>query len=130
MISGAFSLLFSGIESWLPSKDENNPYFCGRKRSDLYSLTGFLLIVTIALVLSFKNSSNLASAYGIVTTTMLMTTILLFITMVKLWKWNIFVAVVVDLFFLIIVFSFWGANMLKIFQGGWVPLAIGAFIYL
>lgn len=132
VISGAFSLTFQALNlGYLPRMKITHTSEEEKGQIYIPQLNWLLLIATIALVLSFKNSSNLASAYGIaVTTTMLMTTILLFITMVKLWKWNIFVAVVVDLFFLIIVFSFWGANMLKIFQGGWVPLAIGAFIYL
>lgn len=132
VISGAYSLTFQALQlGYLPrmrilhtSEDERGQIY-------IPQLNWILLIVIIALVLGFKSSSNLASAYGIaVTTTMLITTILLFFTMVKIWKWKILTSALIVLFFLVIVLSFWGANMLKIFQGGWVPLLIGAGIYL
>jgi KUP system potassium uptake protein len=90
-----------------------------------------LFLATVALVLLFKTSSNLAAAYGVaVTTTMVITTILAFVAMRKLWKWGIVAAIIVTLFFLIIDVSFWGANLLKVAQGGWVPLVMGGAIYL
>src|SRR5207248_7611997 len=48
----------------------------------------------------------------------------------KLWKWSLPLAIFLSLFFIAIDLSFWGANLLKILQGGWVPLAIGAVIYI
>ncbi|HAY33098.1 MAG TPA: potassium transporter Kup [Ignavibacteria bacterium] len=132
VISGAFSLTFQALQlGYLPrmrilhtSEDERGQIY-------IPQLNFMLFLATIALVLSFKSSSNLASAYGIaVTTTMLITTMLLFITTIKLWKWNKLVSVIVILFFITIDLSFWGANMLKLIHGGWVPLAIGLAIYL
>jgi len=131
VISGAFSLTFQALQlGYLPrmrilhtSEDERGQIY-------IPQINLLLFFSTIALVLSFKTSSNLASAYGIaVTTTMLITTILLFITTVKLWKWNKYVSIIVILFFITIDLSFWGANMLKLLHGGWVPLAIGLGIY-
>lgn len=132
VISGAFSLTFQALQlGYLPrmkiihtSEDERGQIY-------IPQLNTMLFFATIALVISFKSSSNLASAYGIaVTTTMLMTTILLLITTIKLWHWNKVFAVFLIFFFIILDLAFWGANMLKIFQGGWVPLAIGLLIYI
>jgi KUP system potassium uptake protein len=88
-------------------------------------------LATIALVLSFKTSSNLAAAYGIaVTTTMVITTVLAYFVMTRLWKWSQVTAISVTSFFFIIDVSFFGANLLKFFHGGWVPIAMGAVIYI
>lgn len=131
IISGAFSLTFQALQlGYLPrlrilhtSEEERGQIYIPR-------LNWALFVATISLVLTFKSSSNLAAAYGIaVTTTMVITTILLYVAMVKLWKWSKVLAAIVTGCLLIIDMSFWGANLLKIFQGGWVPLAIGAFIY-
>lgn len=132
VISGAYSLTFQALQlGYLPrmrilhtSEDERGQIY-------IPQLNWLLLIAVIGLILGFKSSSNLASAYGIaVTTTMLITTFLLFVTMVKIWKWKILTSALIVLFFLTIVSSFWGANMLKIFHGGWVPLVIGGVIYI
>lgn len=132
VISGAFSLTFQALQlGYLPRM--RILHTSEEERGQIYipQLNWLMFVATIALVLGFKSSSNLAAAYGIaVTTTMVITTLLLFVAMIKLWKWSMSVAVIVTLFFLIIDVSFWGANLLKIFQGGWVPLAMGAAIYL
>ena len=131
LISGAFSITFQALQlGFLPrmrilhtSEDERGQIY-------IPQINWLLLICTIALVLGFKSSSNLAAAYGIaVTSTMVITTILLSVAMVKLWKWSKLVVFFVISFFLIIDLSFWGANLLKVFQGGWVPLTMGAVIY-
>ncbi|MDH4038660.1 MAG: potassium transporter Kup [Candidatus Krumholzibacteria bacterium] len=90
-----------------------------------------LLIATIALVFGFKTSSNLASAYGLaVSTDMVITTILLFIAMHQVWKWNVFAALGVCLVFLVVDIAFFSANVIKIWDGGWFPLAIGVGILI
>lgn len=132
VISGAFSLTFQALQlGFLPRM--RILHTSEEERGQIYipQLNWVLFIATIALVLGFQSSSNLAAAYGIaVTTTMVITTILLYIAMVHLWKWKKIAAVLVAAFFLIIDLSFWGANLLKIMQGGWVPLALGAIIYI
>lgn len=131
VISGAFSLTFQALQlGYLPRL--RILHTSEEERGQIYipQLNWILFVATIALVLGFRSSSNLAAAYGIaVTTTMVITTILLFVAMRKLWKWKLPVAIMVTFFFLIIDLSFWGANLLKIFQGGWVPLIMGAIIY-
>lgn len=132
VISGAYSLTFQALQlGYLPRM--RILHTSEEERGQIYipQLNWILCIATIALVLGFRSSSNLAAAYGIaVTTTMVITTLLLYVAMKRLWKWNTILALIVISFFLIIDLSFWGANLLKIMQGGWVPLALGAVIYL
>ena len=85
----------------------------------------------IWLVISFKTSSALASAYGIaVTGTMMITTFLAYEVARKIWGWNRLKAASLFGFFLIVDFSFFVTNVVKVADGGWVPLAIGGAIYL
>ncbi|HKK02173.1 MAG TPA: potassium transporter Kup [Desulfuromonadales bacterium] len=89
-----------------------------------------LMIVTIALVLGFRTSSNLAAAYGVaVTTTMVITTILAFFVTRELWRWPLLLSLLVCGGFLIIDLGFFCANMLKIVDGGWFPLTAGAAVF-
>jgi KUP system potassium uptake protein len=90
----------------------------------------FLLVAVIALVLGFKSSDNLGTAYGIaVTGTMTLTTVLAFIYMVGVKKWNPVLAALLFGFFLIVDLAFFGANLLKIEEGGWFPLLIASLVY-
>ena len=90
-----------------------------------------LLVATIALVFGFRTSSNLAAAYGLaVSTDMVITTILLFIAMRQLWKWNILAALLVCTAFLVVDVAFFSANIIKIADGGWFPLAVGLGILI
>ncbi|TMJ26975.1 MAG: potassium transporter Kup [Alphaproteobacteria bacterium] len=84
----------------------------------------------VALVLSFKSSTNLAAAYGIaVTGTMLVTTLLVFVLAVRTWKWSWPLAVVVLGSFMAVDGTLFAANMVKFVQGGWVPLALALLIF-
>jgi KUP system potassium uptake protein len=132
VISGAFSLTFQALQlGFLPRMRIRHTSEEERGQIYIPQLNWLLFVATVALVLGFRSSTNLAAAYGIaVTTTMVITTMLAFVAEVKLWKWGLAVAVPVTIFFLFIDLSFWGANLLKILQGGWVPLALGALVYL
>src|SRR6185369_12185248 len=78
-----------------------------------------------------RSSTNLAAAYGIaVTMTMLITTLLAFVVAWRRWKWPLWVAVSVTVLFLIVDLAFFGANIVKIHQGGWFPIVVGAAVYL
>src|SRR4029079_13682422 len=71
----------------------------------------------------------LASAYGIaVTGTMVVTTLMALIVVRKVWRWPLWLTLLVVMPFLLIDVSFLGANMLKIVEGGWMPLALGAVV--
>jgi KUP system potassium uptake protein len=89
-----------------------------------------LMVACIGLVLGFKSSSNLASAYGLaVTGTMAITTILFFVVTRELWRWSLAKSLVVATPLLMIDLSFLGANLLKFLDGGWFPLLIGTGVF-
>ena len=90
-----------------------------------------LFVGVVWLVITFKTSSSLAAAYGVaVTGTMIITTILAYEVSREKWKWSLPKSIFIFGGFLIMDTAFFGANVLKISHGGWVPLAIGAVIYL
>lgn len=131
LITGVFSLTMQAVQlQYIPrvtidhtSREEFGQIY-------VRTVNTILMIACIALVLTFKTSSNLAAAYGIaVTTTMVITTILFYFVAIYGWKWNKFLTLLLCGFFLVIEGSFWGANLLKILHGGWFPMLIGALIY-
>ncbi|HVG06611.1 MAG TPA: potassium transporter Kup [Thermoanaerobaculia bacterium] len=86
-----------------------------------------LMIATIALVVGFRTSSNLAAAYGVaVTTTMIITTLLAFVVARRVWGWKLWAAAGVTAVFLTVDVAFFGANIVKVAQGGWFPLVVAA----
>jgi KUP system potassium uptake protein len=89
-----------------------------------------LMLATILLVLGFKSSSNLAAAYGVaVTSTMIITTILAYFVARHMWHWRLPVAILVTSGFLAVDLAFFGANFIKVAQGGWFPLLVGIFVF-
>jgi KUP system potassium uptake protein len=127
LITGAFSLTMQAIQlSYLPRLTVEHT--SSEERGQIYipEINWLLMFACITLVLAFQSSSNLAAAYGVaVTTTMLITTILLFVVERELWKWPLLIALLFTAFFLTIDLAFWAANLVKIPAGGWFPLAIG-----
>ncbi len=88
------------------------------------------LIVVVLAVAGFGSSSNLASAYGIaVTATMLVTTVLTFFVIHHRWHYKLALSLAATGFFVVIDFTFFSANVLKIFHGGWFPLLLGAILF-
>lgn len=84
-----------------------------------------MLIGVLALVLFFKTSSSLAAAYGVaVTGTMVVDTSLAFVVVWQLWKWPLWVALAFVAVFLTVDLSFLAANLVKVVEGGWVPLIL------
>jgi KUP system potassium uptake protein len=91
----------------------------------------FLLVGVLLLVVMFRSSSALASAYGIaVTGTMVVTAIMAFVVIWKVWHWSPYAAAALIAPFLLIDLTFLGANLLKVFEGGWVPLALGGVVMI
>ncbi len=131
LISGAFSITQQALQlGYLPRVRIIHTSHEERGQIYIPQLNWLLFVGSIMLVLTFKSSSNLAATYGIaVTLTMVITSILAFVAMTKLWKWSVPVSVIVSLFFLLIDLAFLGANLLKVSNGGWVPLLIGMVIY-
>jgi KUP system potassium uptake protein len=91
----------------------------------------FLMISVMALVLGFKSSDNLGAAYGIaVTGTMALTTVLALTYTIGVLGWSPPLASILFGFFLTVDLAFFGANLLKIEQGGWFPLLVAALVYV
>jgi KUP system potassium uptake protein len=87
------------------------------------------MIATIGLVLGFRSSGNLASAYGVaISTDMVITTVLAFFVAMR-WRWNPVWTGLLAGTFLIVDLAFFGANLTKIAQGGWYPLLLGALVF-
>ncbi|MCO5065437.1 MAG: potassium transporter Kup [Rhizobiaceae bacterium] len=84
-----------------------------------------LAVVVLLLVLGFEESSDLAAAYGIsVTGNMLMTTLLLFVVMTRIWKMPLWIAGTLTAIFAFIDIGFFSSNIVKVFEGGWASLAV------
>ncbi len=131
IVTGSFSMTRQAMQlGWLPG-------VAIRQTSDkiygqIYAPTvnWLMMIATVAITIAFGSSDRLAGAYGTaVSTTMLLTTGLLFVAMTKVWRWPILVAAPVAGLFLIVDFGFFSANLLKIADGGWLPLTIGAVVF-
>ncbi|NDA65922.1 MAG: hypothetical protein EBY09_04655 [Verrucomicrobia bacterium] len=89
-----------------------------------------LMVATVLIVLGFRTSGAIAAAYGIaVTLTMIITVLLLFVVMTERWKVPVPIAMAVMGVFLTIDLAFFGANVLKIVQGGWLPLVVAIVIF-
>ena len=85
----------------------------------------------VLLVLGYERSGNLASAYGIsVTGEMVVTDLLLFIVMRRIWNWSWAAALLASILFLIVDLVFLGSNIIKVVDGGWVTLAIALVVCL
>ena len=127
VISGAFSLTQQAIQlGLLPRMEIRRTSETEKGQIYLPRANWLLLIAVLYLVFAFKSSSALASAYGIaVTGTMVLTSIMAFFVMRKCWHWPAAVATAVIVPFLIIDLIFLMANLLKIVDGGWIPLMIG-----
>jgi KUP system potassium uptake protein len=132
IITGSFSMTRQAMQlGWLPGVHI-------RQTSDeVYGqiyvpvVNWAMMVVTLAITIAFRSSDRLAAAYGAaVSTTMLMTTFLLFLAMRKAWKWPLAVSLAVSGLFLVVDLAFWGANLLKVLDGGWLPLTLGVLMML
>ncbi|MBR1224613.1 MULTISPECIES: potassium transporter Kup [unclassified Bradyrhizobium] len=132
VITGAYSLTRTAIQLGLM------PRFEIRHTSESHSgqiyiprINLLLFISVILLVLLFRSSSALASAYGIsVTGTMVVTAMMGFVVVWRVWKWSAVAAAALIAPFLFLDLTFLAANLLKVFEGGWVPLALGGIVML
>jgi KUP system potassium uptake protein len=128
VITGAFSVVHQAIQLGLlprmlilhTSETQEGQIFIPR-------VNRLLLIGVLLLVVFFKTSSSLGSAYGIaVTGTMVVTTALAFVVVWKCWRWPIWLAAPFVSTFLAVDLAFLAANLMKVVEGGWVPLLIAA----
>jgi KUP system potassium uptake protein len=131
IITGAFSMTRQAIQlGWLPRLKITQTSSEGYGQIYVGFVNWTLMIVTVGLTVGFAKSDNLASAYGIaVSATMLMTSALLFIAMREIWAWSIFAASAVAGAFLVVDASFFLANLIKVGNGGYVPLLLAGLVY-
>lgn len=132
IITGAFSMTRQAIQlGWMPRLRIKQTSEEGYGQIYIGAVNWGLMLVTLGLALAFKKSDHLAAAYGIaVSTTMLMTTVLLFIAMREIWRWSLPAAGALAGLFFIVDTSFFLANVTKIGEGGYVPLLLAALVYL
>ena len=131
VISGAFSLTSQAMQLGYCPRIQVK-FTSEREKGQIYipNINWLLLLAVVVLVLGFKSSSNLASAYGIaVTLTMMIDTLLAFIVVRALWNWNWLQAGLFLALFLVVDIAFFSANLVKILDGGWFPLALGLGVF-
>jgi KUP system potassium uptake protein len=130
VITGAYSLVRQAVQLGLLPRFEVR-YTSETHAGQIYlpRVNRLLLIGVMLLVLMFRTSSGLASAYGIaVSTTMVADGIMGFIVIWKLWNWRAATAAAVILPFVVVDMTFFSANLLKLLEGAWVPLLFGALM--
>ena len=131
LISGAFSLTQQAIQlGYCPRLDIEHTSHSEMGQVYVPQVNWALMLSTIVIVIGFGSSTALAAAYGIaVTLTMVITAVLLQVVATERWKWSPIVATSVTGIFLTIDLAFFGANVLKITHGGWLPLVIGGLLF-
>jgi KUP system potassium uptake protein len=131
VISGAYSLTAQAIQlGYVPRMKVLHTSELAIGQIYVPVVNWLLLFVILCIVIGFKTSDSLAAAYGIaVTATMVITTVLACVVMVKVWNWNRLLVGMIIAVFMAIDLGFFGANLLKVAQGGWLPLGIGALLF-
>ncbi len=132
LISGAYSLTHQAVQlGYLPRMTVTHTSSETEGQIFIPEVNGILAVGCVALVLTFKASDNLAAAYGIaVTGTMGITSIAYFVVATRKWGWSFGKALPLVIFFLGMDASFFGANLLKFLDGGFVPIAIAVGIFI
>ncbi|MEQ1499104.1 MAG: potassium transporter Kup [Novosphingobium sp.] len=131
VISGAFSVTHQAIQlGFLPRL--KTFHTSERAAGQIYipAINWGLLVMVLVLVLGFRESTRLASAYGIsVVGTMLITTIMLAVLVIKVWNWNRWLAGLMISIFLLVDGVYFASNVTKIPDGGWFPLVVAAMLF-
>jgi KUP system potassium uptake protein len=132
IITGSFSMTRQAMQlGWLPAMGIRQT--SDRVYGQIYVpvVNGLMMLATVGITIAFGSSDKLAGAYGTaVSTTMLLTTALLFTAMRKVWRWPLLVCASVAGIFMVVDLGFFSANLLKIADGGWLPLSFGAVVFL
>jgi KUP system potassium uptake protein len=131
-ISGAYSLTKQAIQlGYLPRM--NVVHTSSNEIGQIYlpGVNWVLLVVVIAAVIGFGSSTALASAYGLsVIGTMMITTFLTFFVIRFGWGYNLMLCILATGFFAVVDVAFFSASLLKLFEGGWFPLMMGAVVFI
>ncbi len=132
MISGAFSLTRQAIQlGFLPRMDIRHTSSIEEGQIYVPEINTAIGVGCILIVLAFQNTSALGAAYGIaVTGTFVITSILFFMVARLRWRWPLWKAGLLCGAFLTIDLAFFGANIIKVVQGGWVPLAMALALFI
>jgi KUP system potassium uptake protein len=132
IITGSFSLTRQAMQlGWFPGvrirQTSSEEY--GQIYVPFVNWT--MMVLTVALTVSFGSSDRLAGAYGTaVSTTMLLTTALLYNVMRDRWRWPAGLALATSGLFIAVDFAFFSANLFKIQEGGWIPLTFGTLVFI
>ena len=131
VISGAFSITSQAMQlDYIPLMQRIHTSTQTRGQIYVPAMNHMLFVLVICTVLGFGSSVNLAAAYGLaVTGTMMITTLLAMIVALDSWRWSPLWTGLLMTLFLIVDSAFLGANLLKIPQGGWFPLVVGAILF-
>jgi KUP system potassium uptake protein len=131
IITGSFSMTRQAMQlGWLPGV--NIRQTSDRVYGQIYVpvVSWLMMVATVAITVAFGSSDRLAGAYGTaVSTTMLLTTCLLYAAMHRIWRWSLATSCLVAGLFLVVDSAFFCANLLKIADGGWLPLTLGAAVF-
>jgi KUP system potassium uptake protein len=132
IITGSFSMTRQAMQlGWFPGVRINQT--SAEEYGQIYVpfVNWTMMFLTVALVVGFGSSDRLAGAYGTaVSTTMVLTTVLLHQVMRRRWHWSLMQAAAVTGILLTVDLAFFGANLLKIPEGGWIPLTFGALVFI
>jgi KUP system potassium uptake protein len=132
LISGVFSLTQQAIElGFCPRLQIVHTSHEIRGQVYIPAVNYALMIACLGVVIGFRGSSNLAGAYGIaVTGTMTITSVLFFLVARYTWEWPYWKAIPLVAVFLLFDISYFGANLLKVIDGGWFTLLVAAILTL
>lgn len=131
LITGTYSLTLSAVQlGYLPRLSIRHTSEHAQGQIYIPLVNWVLMLACLTLVLAFRNSTNLAAAYGVaVTMTMLITTFLFYFAARHLWQWSLLKTLPLCLLFAAIEIAFLSANLVKFFDGGWFPLVVGVVIF-
>ena len=131
IISGAFSMTRQAIQLGLcPRLHITQTSEQGYGQIYVGFVNWVLMAMTLGLTIAFRSSDNLAAAFGVaVSLTMFLTSVLMFLVMREIWTWNLPTSLVVAGLFIVVDLSFVAANLMKVFEGGFVPLVVAAVIF-
>jgi KUP system potassium uptake protein len=131
VISGAFSVTHQAVQlGFLPRLRTEHTSAKAAGQIYIPAVNWGLLAMIILLVLGFRQSTSLASAYGIsVSGTMIITTMMLAVLIFQVWKWNRVLATATIGLFALVDGAFFASNITKIADGGWFPLVVAALIF-
>ena len=131
VISGAFSVTHQAVQlGFLPRLATRHTSERAAGQIYIPAVNWGLLVMVVLLVLGFRQSTNLASAYGIaVSGTMIITTAMLAVLIFRVWKWNRVLATLTVALFALVDGAFFASNLAKVADGGWFPLAVAAVIF-